>query len=212
MNFNFDFCSTTYSTYPDRPGCTGGDTYVAYQYIRSTGGITTAAEYAYNIYDRRCDNSKRNFLLTVTEAYFVSGEAAILSHIMNYGPLSVYLDATTMYYYTGGIFDACPTNLNINHGASIVGVNLNERYWILRNTWGTQWGEQGYMRLRMVSTYVYIYTYIRTYIRSNTYMTFFTFILSSLLIYSLLVYLRSFSLLFLFLTHLIITAYYLSIY
>jgi C1A family cysteine protease len=79
---------------------------------------------------------------------------------MNYGPLSVYLDASAMYSYTGGIFDSCNPIININHGANIVGANLNERYWIIRNTWGTQWGEQGYMRLRMVRTY--IHTYIHT--------------------------------------------------
>jgi C1A family cysteine protease len=85
----------------------------------------------------------------------------MINHVMNYGPLNVYMDASAMYSYTGGIFDACNPNVNINHAVNIVGVNLNERYWIIRNTWGTQWGEEGYMRLALVSTY--IHTYIHTY-------------------------------------------------
>jgi Papain family cysteine protease len=118
------------------------------------------------------------------------GESAMINHVMNYGPLVVYLDASTLGYYTGGVFDACPANPAINHGVNIVGVNLNERYWIIRNTWGTQWGEQGYARLALVSTYVRtnIHMYIRAYIRTNTSEKIFTLIFTSLLIYLLLVY------------------------
>ena len=165
LNFHFCFCFITYSCY-SYSGCAGGDNANGFQYVRGTGGITTADEYEYNINDRTCDNSKRNFLVTVTESYTVSGESAMINHVMNVGPLNVYFDASATYYYTGGIFDACSPNININHAVNIVGVNLNERYWIIRNTWGTQWGEQGYMRLALVSTYKH--TFIRTYIRTNT--------------------------------------------
>lgn len=154
-----------YSTY-SRTGCVGGDNDMGFKYVRGTGGITTQNEYEYNIFDRTCDNSKRNFLVTVTESYSLSGVTDMVNYVLSQGPLNVYLDGSAMYYYTGGIFDSCSPNVRINHAVNIVGVNLNERYWIIRNTWGTQWGEQGYMRLAMVSTH--IRAYVRTYFLIHT--------------------------------------------
>ena len=52
-------------------------------------------------------------------------------------------------HYTGGIYDGCSSN-NTNHGMVIVGYDEEdgEKYWILKNSWGTKWGEDGYMRVK----------------------------------------------------------------
>ena len=70
------------------------------------------------------------------------------------GPLSVAVDATGWQFYTGGISDpnSCSKNFDdLNHAVLLVGYGVDNttgtEYWILKNSWGKNWGEKGYMRL-----------------------------------------------------------------
>lgn len=71
--------------------------------------------------------------------------------IMEYGPISVCVSANSaMQSYGGGIFNGCDGEYDINHAVVIVGWDDNQGYggiWIMRNSWGTGWGEGGYMRM-----------------------------------------------------------------
>jgi C1A family cysteine protease len=72
--------------------------------------------------------------------------------------LSVGIDAScsAFMYYRSGIIDevACPQN-GVNHAINIIGwghnATLNEDYWIIRNSWGTSWGESGYVRFKVIT-------------------------------------------------------------
>jgi len=69
------------------------------------------------------------------------------------GPISCGVDATAlMDGYEGGIFYQHKPDWQINHDIGIVGygeTDDGEEYWIMRNSWGTAWGEHGFMRIRM---------------------------------------------------------------
>ena len=65
--------------------------------------------------------------------------------------LSVSVDANSMGNYRSGVFRSCPANYNVNHAVNIVGVNVTGGYWIIRNSWGDWWGDNGYMKIAMVS-------------------------------------------------------------
>ena len=73
-------------------------------------------------------------------ASFVGGGAAAGAH--GGGPLSVCVDATTWYSYTGGVMDAAycgPTIVGldtVNHCAQVVGVDTAAGWWLVRNSWG----------------------------------------------------------------------------
>ena len=58
------------------------------------------------------------------------------------------VDASNWSHYSGGIFDNCKTTLNYN--ALLVGIENGA--WVLKNAWGSNWGEKGYIRLHSGNT------------------------------------------------------------
>ncbi len=70
--------------------------------------------------------------------------------IYDYGVVSVAVCVNTAFHdYTGGVFSG-PTCSNINHAIALVGWDDNQGtdgVWFLRNSWGSGWGEDGYMRI-----------------------------------------------------------------
>ena len=67
-------------------------------------------------------------------------------------PVSVGVDAAGFRFqaYKSGVFDGeCGTNLD--HATLVVGygtdADTNQEYWIMKNSWGSSWGDEGYMRL-----------------------------------------------------------------
>ena len=138
------------STY-DYDGCFGGFTLTAFGYVARAGGITTEALYPYDIDTSYCDTSKNDYAVTVTMAYRVEGEAAMINQVLAGKTLSVAVDANDWGSYQSGIFSGCSPIHNVNHAVNIVGVNVDEGYWIIRNSWGPWWGDNGYMKLALVS-------------------------------------------------------------
>jgi len=58
-------------------------------------------------------------------------------------PVSVGCDASNWSSYSGGIFSSCGDS--IDHGILLAG--YTDEYWLIKNSWGTGWGENGYIRL-----------------------------------------------------------------
>lgn len=131
-------------------GCDGGWTEVAYDYVKSAGGIVTEANYPYTSYKGttgscKVDTSKA--VIKVNGYYTLSGESAMASYVQKTGPLSVCLDASTWNSYTGGIVSSC--GKRVDHCVQAVGVDASSSgYWKVRNSWSTSWGESGYIRLK----------------------------------------------------------------
>ncbi len=77
---------------------------------------------------------------------------AIKQAIQNHGPVAVAICVDTLFQkYTGGVFqtdESGKCNRDVNHAVVLVGWNDSDQTWILRNSWGTDWGESGYMRIR----------------------------------------------------------------
>jgi len=130
-------------------GCNGGWTESAYKYAQKTGGLELDASYPYTSYKGvtgSCAVDSKKFVVTVDSYTTVSGEAAMASYVQSTGPLSVCLDATTWNSYTGGIMSECGSS--VDHCVQAVGVDASANgYWKVRNSWGTSWGESGYIRL-----------------------------------------------------------------
>lgn len=142
------FFSDTYDSY----GCDGGLTIYAYYYVYKTGGLQTNASYPYTSYydvDGTCVSDSDDYEVTVDDYYYLSSEDSMESHVLTYGPLSVCLDASTWASYTNGTMTTCGTD--VDHCVQAVGINSDDDYWVVRNSWGTDWGQEGYIYLKSVS-------------------------------------------------------------
>ena len=129
-------------------GCDGGNTATAFEYVRNAGGIESELQYPYTSYydvTGTCYSNATNNIVTVDEFYSISDEADMTSHIFSTGPISICLDASTWSSYVSGIITTC--GLNVDHCVQAVGLNMAEGYWIVRNSWGTEWGVDGFIFL-----------------------------------------------------------------
>jgi C1A family cysteine protease len=129
-------------------GCNGGWTENAYTYVKNAGGIETEANYPYTSYQGvtgTCKSDSSKFVVKVTGYKTLASESAMASYVQGTGPLSVCVDASTWNSYSGGIVKTC--GKSVNHCVQAVGVDTAAGYWKVRNSWGTSWGESGFIRL-----------------------------------------------------------------
>jgi len=134
-------------------GCNGGNTGPAYTYLE--GGIETDADYPYTSGARgvtgTCEADSSKFVAKTTGYTTVSssasGESTMASYVASTGPLSICVDAETWSSYTSGIMTHCGNS--VDHCVQAVGINTEAStpYWLVRNSWGTSWGESGYIQL-----------------------------------------------------------------
>lgn len=133
-------------------GCYGGLTTSALNYIldNQNGFISKLQEYPYLGYKSSCNYDRTKAVPTISNYIVVPSysEQKLAQHVNSYGVASVILDCsrTSFQLYSSGIYqDASCSQDNLDHAMNCVGYSYD--YWIIRNSWGTSWGEAGYMRL-----------------------------------------------------------------
>jgi len=129
-------------------GCSGGVPQMAFYYVESVGGLEPYADYPYVGYDQNCQFQKGEVAVTVDSYSDLSGESGIYSQLSSSsgGPVSVCVDANTWDGYQGGILTNCGDN--VDHCVVVTGYNSygsSNNYWIVRNSWGENWGENGFI-------------------------------------------------------------------
>merc|ERR1711990_307789 len=88
------------------------------------------------------------------------------------GPHSIYLYANSNFqHYSSGIFDdaACP-KYSYNHAVVNVGYDTDDEYWLVRNSWGTTWGEAGHIRIATGHNIVIVRNMLGTQRSKNTWL------------------------------------------
>ena len=137
-------------------GCGGGNTETAYSYVQLAGGIAPESKYPYlsgGGSSGMCYYSGSmafpGIKVTGHSSAGKGDENKMKAIMSTSGPISVCVDASSWQYYKGGVMSSC--GQSVDHCVQAVGYNsaANPPYWIVRNSWGSLWGEQGYIRLRM---------------------------------------------------------------
>lgn len=124
------------------------------QYIIKNNGIDTEKSYPYKAKDGACKfNSSSVGARIVSYVDVKKGdEKALQEAVANIGVISVAIDAAheSFQFYSSGIIDEpnCSSS-NLCHTLAVVGYGTDDGkdYWLAKNSWGTQWGEQGYVRM-----------------------------------------------------------------
>ncbi len=133
-------------------GCDGGLMDYGFEFIINNGGIDTDKDYPYLGRDARCDQYRKNAKVVTIDSYEdvpVNNEEALKKAVASQ-PVSVGIEGggRAFQFYDSGIFTGkCGTALD--HGVNVVGYGTEKGkdYWIVRNSWGSSWGEAGYIRM-----------------------------------------------------------------
>ncbi|KAL5096890.1 hypothetical protein RYX36_001217 [Vicia faba] len=149
-------CDTT------NDGCDGGYMDYAFEWVINNGGIDTEANYPYTGVDGTCNVTKEETQVVTIEGYtdVAQSDSALLCATAKQ-PISVAIDGSSLDFqlYTSGVYDGdCSSNPDdIDHAVLIVGYGSDgdEDYWIVKNSWGTSWGMEGYIYIRRNTNLTY---------------------------------------------------------
>jgi len=140
-------------------GCNGGLPTNAYEAIIELGGLELEDDYTYDGEDEKCHFNKTMVRAVVSGGVTMpTNETQMAQWLLKNGPISIGINANAMQFYYGGIshpwrFLCNPQSLD--HGVLIVGFGIHHYplfrrdlpFWIVKNSWGPGWGEQGYYRV-----------------------------------------------------------------
>lgn len=146
-------CDTSYNE-----GCNGGLMDYAFEFIIKNGGIDTDDDYPYKARDGTCDTYRKNAKVVTIDDYEdvpINDEKSLQKAVANQ-PISVAIEGggRDFQLYASGVFNGkCGTALD--HGVAVVGYGTEKGldYWIVRNSWGAGWGEEGYIRMERNTKY-----------------------------------------------------------
>jgi len=135
-------------------GCNGGLMEDAFKSLETTGVMTETA-YPYKGTGQTCKFDASKVQAKVTGYHYASSqdENQIKQLLYENGPFAIAINATPLQFYFWGVFNPwmewiCNPK-ELNHGVLLVGygVSGSTPYWIVKNSWGSSWGEKGYFRL-----------------------------------------------------------------
>lgn len=149
-------------------GCHGGDAITAFEWM-SKNEITdeTCSIYMARGHDngqqcspmQYCRNCNPGEACFVPDEYYiyhtdeygnVSGEEAMMQEIYQRGPIACGIAVPeSLEEYTGGIYEDTTGDMDIVHDISVVGYGVEDgvKFWTVRNSWGSHWGEEGFFRV-----------------------------------------------------------------
>lgn len=127
--------------------CGGG--WWAFQYLRDTG-TTTETQYPYSPAKGTCQVGKQPRYRATAWGYVdpnnaIPSDDALKEALCSYGPVAVAVAVTPAFQaYTGGVFNEM-SGAGVNHAVLLVGWDDSRNAWQIKNSWGTGWGETGFM-------------------------------------------------------------------
>uniref|UniRef100_A0A1B6CUB5 Cathepsin L n=1 Tax=Clastoptera arizonana TaxID=38151 RepID=A0A1B6CUB5_9HEMI len=134
-------------------GCNGGLMDDAFKYVKANHGIDTETSYPYRAMDGACKYRPNTSGCNCTGYVDIptGSEAKLQAAVATIGPVSVAIDASLdsfMNYRSGIYYDAECSSEFLDHGVLVVGYGTSPKgqdYWIVKNSWGTSWGNNGYI-------------------------------------------------------------------
>mmetsp|Transcript_25 Transcript_25/g.59 ORF Transcript_25/g.59 Transcript_25/m.59 type:complete len:504 (-) Transcript_25:54-1565(-) len=136
-------------------GCQGGLMDFAFEFVEEHG-LDTEKDYPYQGVQSVCDTARENRVVVTIDGHedIPAGDEQEMVKAASKHPISVAIQANHQNFqlYTGGVFDDPECGTQLDHGVLVVGFGTSSEdqdYWIMKNSWGPLWGEEGYMKMAM---------------------------------------------------------------
>ena len=137
-------CTGAYFNY----GCNGGWLENTYYFV-TLHGIAQESEYPYIEGESgSCKQLEGDFKISAYRS--VPGDCQSVLAALQSSPLAVAVEAYYWQFYSSGVFSNC--GYWLDHAVVLVGADLNNGHWTVKNSFGKDWGEDGYIRLAMGNT------------------------------------------------------------
>ncbi|XP_003798729.1 cathepsin W isoform X1 [Otolemur garnettii] len=147
-------------------GCQGGFVWDAFITVLNNSGLASEKDYPFkaSVKTHRCLANKYRKVAWIQDFIMLEdNEHKIAQYLATHGPITVTINMKLLQHYKKGVIKAKPTTCDpqlVNHSVLLVGFGAetvssqshlrphrSTPYWILKNSWGAHWGEEGYFRL-----------------------------------------------------------------
>jgi len=125
----------------------------AFEYVEHNHGLDSEADYPYEMKDDTCKTEKERIHVSTIESFndITPNDEQAIARAVQIGAVSVGIEADQVSFknYRSGVYTAT-CGQALDHGVLIVGYGTTEEgldYWIVKNSWGEDWGDQGYVLL-----------------------------------------------------------------
>ena len=130
-------------------GCSGGQMEGAFKYVIEHGQCSLSS-YPYTAKDGTCKSCSSVVKLSSCSDVKPNDQVSLKGAVAQQ-PVSIAIEADTRYFqsYSGGILTSTSCGTNLDHGVLIVGYGEEngQKYWLVKNSWGTSWGDKGYVKI-----------------------------------------------------------------
>ncbi|XP_067468895.1 cathepsin S, ortholog 1 [Thunnus thynnus] len=142
------------STFDGNRGCRGGYISKAFSYVIRNKGVDSESFYPYEHQNGKCRYSVEGKAGYCSDFHILprGDEMTLQEKVATVGPISVAVNAMlqSFHLYKGGLYDEPSCNPRfINHAVLVVGYGTDngQDFWLVKNSWGTEWGEEGFIRI-----------------------------------------------------------------
>jgi len=130
-------------------GCNGGQMEGAFKFIIENGQCA-ASSYPYTAKDGTCHSCSAVAHATSCSDVKPNDQLSLKAAVAKQ-PVAVAIEADTKYFqsYSGGVLTSSSCGTSLDHGVLAVGYGEEngQKYWLVKNSWSTSWGEQGYVKI-----------------------------------------------------------------
>lgn len=131
-------------------GCRGGSPVSASKYVQQTG-ITIESKYKYTGKDGSCKNPRNTHKIKSYKFKMIKSNEELIGEVLKSNVSSMLFVTANFKRYKKGIFsdNTCPEG-KVNHAINTIGFDTDKKFWTIVNSWGTRWGNKGFMDIKMV--------------------------------------------------------------
>ena len=142
-------CSSGFKSYGNH-GCNGGLMDYAFGYA-ITNGMCLESDYSYHAEQGTCESGCTKYAYFSDCVDVVPNNQQDMTAAVSLQPVSVAIEADTkvFQFYQSGVITGSECGTNLDHGVLVVGYGTEngEDYWLVKNSWSSDWGDEGYVKI-----------------------------------------------------------------